>query len=261
VTQVAVLGCGAIGGPTARALRDGAVPGAGLAGVVTRGAGTPSDLPALTLADALAVADLVVEAAGHDALAALGPQVLAAGKDLLVVSTGALADDAVFAALTGPHQGRLHLSSGAVGGLDLLAAAGLMGPWRSVCLTTTKKPAGLVQPWMSAEQACRVREATEPVELMRGPAREVARAFPKSANVAASVALAIGAWDVVQAVVVADPAASLTSHVITADGAAGHYRFEMSHHPSTATRTTSGMVPYAVLRSIAAIVGQQVMFR
>jgi aspartate dehydrogenase len=258
---VAVLGRGAIGGPLARALRDGAVPGARLAGVITRGAEPPADLPALTLADALAVADLVVEAAGQDALAELGPKVLAAGKDLLVVSTGALADDAVFAALTEPRQGRLHLSSGAVGGLDLLAAAGLMGPWRSVCLTTTKKAATLVQPWMSPEQARQVREADQPVELMRGPAREVARSFPKSANVAASVALAVGAWDVVEAAVVADPAASLTSHVITAEGAAGRYRFEMCNHPSPTTPTTSGIVPYAVLRSIAAIAGRQVMFR
>ncbi|WP_344953655.1 aspartate dehydrogenase domain-containing protein [Actinomadura miaoliensis] len=259
VISVAVVGCGAIGGVVARALHEGEVVGARLAGVVdpngTRG------LPGMSLEEALAAADLVVEAAGQAVLADVGPRVVAAGRDLLVVSVGALTDDALLARLHGAGDGRVHLVSGAVGGLDMLRSAARMGPFETVRIVTTKKPAGLVQPWMSAAEADRVRATDRPLEVRRGPAREIAAAFPRSTNVAAAVALAVGDWDVVEAVVVADPAASLTSHVITASGAAGEYRFEIRNRPSPDNPTTSQVVPYAVLRAIGDLAAPSGAFR
>ncbi|MEV5749258.1 aspartate dehydrogenase domain-containing protein [Actinoallomurus sp. NPDC052308] len=227
--SVAVIGRGAIGGVVIGALERGEVPGARLAAVVDLGD---------PLEDALAVADLVVECAGQAALAAHGPRVIAAGRDLLVVSIGALTDDALHERLRG-GPGRLFLTSGAVGGLDLLRAAAAMAPLERVRIVTTKKPATLG-----------VRDATGPVEVMRGPARQIAAAFPKSTNVAAAVALAVGSFDVVEAVVVADPAATLTSHVITASGPAGEYRFEIRNRPSAANPASSQIVPHAVLATL-----------
>lgn len=259
--KVAVIGCGAIGGILARALHANEVAGAELVGVVHEDLTDPPDLPVLGIDEAIATAELVVECAGQQALVAFGPSVLAAGKDLLVVSVGALAEEAVFAALSEPASGRVHLCTGAVGGLDLLSAAARMGGMRSVRITTTKLAANLVQPWMAEAEAERVRNASEPVELMCAPAREVTAAFPKSANVAASVALAVGDWESVEAVVVADPAAGLTEHVITAETAAGSYRFEIRNHPSEQTPTTSGVVPYAVLRAVESICGNGPVFR
>lgn len=256
VVKVAVIGRGAIGGTVANALAAGAVGGAELLGAPGRDGESASDLAA-----ALREADLVVECAGQRALAEHGPAVLAAGQDLLVVSVGALADPAVFAALTAPSTGRVYLSTGAVGGLDLLAAAARLGPLRAVCVTTTKRAASLVQPWMDASAADHLRTATSAVELANGPAREVTTAFPKSANVAASVALAVRDWDVVRAVVVADPHATRTTHVITADGPAGSYRFEVANLPSAETPTTSAVVPFAVLHAIEALAARGAVFR
>ena len=257
--RAGVIGAGSIGGVVARALRDGSVPGATLSGVVDP-AGA-ADLPLVSLDELLSTSDLVVEAAGQRALAEVGPQVLAAGRDLLVVSVGALADDALLDKLLCAGPGELHLSTGAIGGLDLLRAAARMAPLSRVTIETTKLAANLVQAWMSDEEAARLRTTAEPVELMRGPAREVTAAFPKSANVAASVALAVGDWDVVEAAVIADPAAELTSHVITADGPAGSYRFEIRNRPSPRTPTSSEVVPHAVLAAIAALAEPRVVFR
>jgi aspartate dehydrogenase len=250
--KVAVIGQGAIGGPVARSLADGEVAGAVLAGVVSR------DRTTHTL---LETADLVVECAGQRAVAELGPRVIAEGTDLLLVSTGALADERTFRALTTAGTGRVYISSGAIGGLDLLAGAARMGPLRAVRLTTTKRAATLIQPWMSVAEVTRMTAATEPVELMRGPAREVTAAFPASANVAASLALAVGDWDVVEAVVIADPSATMTSHLVTADAVAGHYRFEVRHQPSPEKPTSSAVVPYTVLSAISALAGQRVVIR
>ena len=112
-------------------------------------------------------ADLLVEAAGHAALAGLGPSAVAAGTDLLAVSAGALADAALLAALSaGP--GRVHLCTGAVGGLDVLGAAARMGAWTRPH-HHDRRPA----------RCCPTRHRPGPVELRRGPAREIAAAFPK----------------------------------------------------------------------------------
>ncbi|MFC9977284.1 aspartate dehydrogenase domain-containing protein [Spirillospora sp. NPDC127200] len=257
--DVAVVGCGAIGGIVARALAGGEVPGARLAGVVDPAGGR--GLPELTLDRAVAEADLVVEAAGQRVLAEIGPRVVASGTDLLVVSIGSLTDDALRAELYEAGPGRVHLVTGAIGGLDMLRSAVRMGPLERVRIVTTKKPPGLVQAWMDESEAERVRGAAGPVEVARGPAREIAAAFPKSTNVAAAVALAVGDWDVVEAVVVADPDAALTSHVITASGPAGDYRFEIRNRPSPDNPTTSQVVPYAVLKAVGDLAAGTGVFR
>lgn len=249
--KVAILGCGAIGGTVARAVRDGEVLGAELVGVVDDDPTDPSGLRVLDFDAALQEADVVVECAGQRALAELGPTVVSSGTDLLVVSVGALADETLLSELRGAGPGRWHLCSGAIGGLDLLAAAAREGGLEAVQIVTTKKAPTLVQRWMEAQLAQRLRSTTEAVELMRGPAREVTAAFPASANVAASVALAVGDWDLVSAAVVGDPRAPMTTHVITAEGPAGKYRFEIGNHPSETNPATSGVVPHAVLAAIA----------
>lgn len=257
--SVAVVGCGAIGGVVAGALAAAEVPGARLAGVITRSGSSP--WPSLSLARAVDMSDLVVEAAGQQALADIAPQVTGGRASLLVTSVGALRDDATFKLLASAPPGRVHLTTGAVGGLDMLRSAARMAPLESVRIVTTKKPAALVQPWMPAQEATALRNATGPVEIRRGPAREIAGLFPQSTNVAASVALAVGDWDVVEAVVMADPGTPMTSHVITASGPAGEYRFEVRNRPSARNPKTSLVVPYAVLAAIAAIAGTAWSFR
>lgn len=259
--KVGIIGAGSIGSVVAAALRDGAVPGARLTGVAHAGPVAPDDLPVLTASEVIEHSDLVVEAAGHQALAEFGTRVLEAGRDLLVVSVGALADPELHQRLLAAGPGALHLSTGAIGGLDLLRAAAAMGPLHRVEIITTKRASSLIQPWMTDAAADQLRTTTSAVELIRGPAREVTAAFPKSANVAASVALAAGDWDVVEAAVVADPDLEVTSHVITAAGVAGDYRFEIRNQPSPRTPTSSQVVPYAVLAAIAALVTPKGVFR
>ncbi|MDV6012016.1 aspartate dehydrogenase domain-containing protein [Haloechinothrix sp. LS1_15] len=259
--RIGVIGAGSIGAVVAAKLREGAVPRAELAGISHKDPNPPDGLHAMPFDEMLDTADLVVECAGQQALATLGPRILDAGCDLLIVSVGALADQQLFERLLGAGPGAVHLSTGAIGGLDLLAAAAAMGPLHHVEIVTTKRAGSLIQPWMDDDQARRLRHAAAPVEVMRGPARTVTEAFPASANVAASVALAVRDWDVVEAAVVADPAAERTSHVITAEGAAGHYRFDITNQPSFRTPTSSRVVPYAVLSAIDGLVNPKGVFR
>ena len=90
--------------------------------------------------------------------------------------------------------------------------------------------------------------------MFRGSPREAAKAFPRSLNIAATVSLAVDDFDKVEVVLVADPAADLTTHLIEAEGATGEYRFEIRNHPSPTNPRTSGVVPFA--RSLAVLVGR-----
>jgi aspartate dehydrogenase len=255
---VAVIGYGAIGRALCTEIEaSAAVSGGGfrLAGVVSR-----SELPAaaprrLGLAQAVAECDLIVEAAGHRVVADHGADILGAGVDLLVVSVGAVADPGVSAALQSGRPGRAFFASGAIGGLGLLAAAHHLSPLYTAALTTTKKPRTLVQPWMSQDMARRLNDG-ESMVVFDGTAREAARLFPRSANVAASLAIALDGWDWVRALVKADACALLTSHVIEASGGAGHYRFDISNEPDPRNPATSGVVAHNVARAVSLLMGR-----
>ena len=69
--------------------------------------------------------DIVIEAAGHEALRAVGPAAVASGADLIVAAVGALADEDFAAELreAARHGARVIVPPGAVAGLDGLVAA------------------------------------------------------------------------------------------------------------------------------------------
>lgn len=248
--RVALLGHGAIGRVVARELLAGAVDGARLVAVVSRSAPDGLPVPHLDLEGAVADSDVVVECAGADAVREAIDPVLSAGRDLLVTSVGALLDPALRSRLRSLGPGRLRCTHGALGGLDLLASAAAADALDSVVLTTTKKPAALLRPWMDEAERRRIAEATGEVTVFRGTPAEAVRLFPESVNVAAALALAVDDLDGVVVRVHADPAATLTRHLVEASGPSGRYRFEIEHRPSPDNPRTSGVVPYSVLRTL-----------
>ena len=256
--RVAVIGAGAIGRAVIDVLARGGVEGAELACVVNPHPVPDVDVPQVTVREAIRTCDVIVECAGQVVVAQYAATILDAGVDLLVSSVGALADQALLERVLRAGPGRLLFTSGAVGGVDLLASAAVEAPFDRVRVTSRKLPASLLQPWMDDATQERVRTTTEPVEIFRGPAGEAATCFPRSLNVAATVAFAVGDFDLVEVSLVADPAAELTTHVIEAESPTGHYRFEIANRPSPANPRTSGVVPHAVLRSLSVLVGRPV---
>jgi aspartate dehydrogenase len=258
--RVGVIGHGAIGGVVAAELASGRIEGCELAGVLTRARRCDVPQPVATIDELVGASDIVVEAAGHAAVADHGPRVLDAGVDLLVVSVGALVDDDLRGRLSSARAGgRLLLSAGAIGGLGLLRAARLMGRLDSVRLTTTKSPAALLAPWMAPALAAELKHGTRPVPVFEGTAREAVSRFPASVNVAATLALATLGLDHTRVGIVADRAAPRVRHVIEVAGDAGRYELHIENTPSANPRT-SGITPYNVLRALcdmsdAAVIG------
>ncbi|TNM36179.1 DUF108 domain-containing protein [Nocardioides albidus] len=259
MTKIAVIGAGAIGRPVVEALLAGAIDDVEVIGVVNDKPlpdGFP--VPQIHLAEAIATSDVIVECAGQAVVARHAVEILESGRDLLVTSAGALADAGLATRMTAAGPGRFVVTSGAVGGVDLLVSAGSYGSVQRASVTTTKLPGALLQPWMDDATQERIRTTTEPITIFEGTAEEAARFFPRSLNVAATVGLALGSLDLVEVRLIADPAAELTSHVIEADTDAGSYRFEIRNHPSPDNPRTSGVVARAVVRSLSVLVGRPV---
>jgi aspartate dehydrogenase len=267
--DVALLGWGAIGRAVGAALADGDVAGARLVAVADRRGAADCPAPLVDPERLGDGADVVVEAAGQEALTAHGERYLRSGCRLLVVSVGALVDRDLFERLQGAGADRLYLTTGAIGGLDLLRAARRAGPIDELTLTTTKRPSSLVQDWMDDDLLARLRAASgtgrpppadgaspsAEIVVFDGPAAEAVRRFPQSVNVAATLALTSGSWDLVRVRVVADPTIGHNRHEIAIAGAAGRYRFTIENHPSPDNPKTSGIVPHAVLQGLAALAG------
>lgn len=256
--RVAVVGAGAIGTYVTRALmEDGGlsppVP------VLVR-----SGTPAHPLDGALYVAafeDLprdvthLVDCAGHAGLSAHGPRALAAGMDVVTLSLGALADPDLAQALAeAARSGRskLHLASGAIGGLDALRAAAV-GGLDLVRYTGRKPPLG----WAGspAERMLDLAALSEAAVHFEGSARDAALRYPKNANVAAAVALAGSGFDATQVRLVADPDAPGNVHEIEAVGAFGRLEMRLTGRAlpdNPRSSALAAMSAVAELRRLAA---------
>jgi aspartate dehydrogenase len=248
-TRVGLIGHGAIGSEVAAALLAGHVPGHRLTAVLT--SRSADDIPhgVDTCEQLLDRSDLVVEAAGQQAVHEYAARVVTVGVDLILVSVGALVDPRLRAALDrGP--GRVNVSSGAVGGFDALRAAVAEGGLDEVILTTRKAPATVVQPWMSARHRDQLLTADTAVMVFDGTAAEAVVRFPASVNVAATLALATLGFERTRVRVLGDPACLTNQHVIEATGAVGSYRFEFRNRPSPANPRTSALTARAVLRTL-----------
>lgn len=202
--------------------------------------------------DALAQADLVVEAAGVAAAKKFLPRV---HKPFVLTSVGALADPEIADTLMTPH---LHVTNGAIGGFDLLEA--VADQLDRVSITTSKDPAGLIQPWMSEAEATRLEELTEPEVLFSGNPIEAIEKFPGNVNVSVALAYATRgtkplneSLQRVQVQLVADPLYPESAHVIEAAGDAGRFKFEFVSSPSPINPATSGTTALSVAATIRRI--------
>lgn len=193
---------------------------------------------------------LVAEAAGHGALKMYGAEVLQGGADLIVTSVGALADGELRGQLDAAAQSSgasYHLCPGAVGGLDLLAAAKLSG-LDEVVYTSRKPP----KAWMGtpAEKAVDFAALTAAHVFYEGAAAAAARDYPQNANVAATVALIGAGFDATRVRLIADPTVSRNIHEISVRSKSVDFELRIEGRPSPDNPKTSLTTGYALARQI-----------
>ena len=126
--------------------------------------------------------DMVVEGAGHEAVRLYAVEALRRGRDFLTISTGAFADDSLLAEVQEAARTagrRVLIPSGAIGGLDAIAA-GAVGGLEEVTIVTRKPP----RAWKGTvgEQQVELDSLTAPALLYSGPAGRRRACTPRTST-------------------------------------------------------------------------------
>jgi aspartate dehydrogenase len=194
---------------------------------------------------------LIAESAGQGAVRQHGEAVLKAGRDLLIISIGSLADQDLFDRLkTAARQGgsQVLLPAGALGGVDALAA-GRLGGLSAVRQTMAKPP----KAWRDtpAEDLVDLDNLKEATVFFTGSARDAATLYPKNANVAATVALSGLGFDTSQVSLIADPQATGPIHRIEAEGTFGTFAIEIRGVALPDNPKSSTLAALSIARGLA----------
>jgi aspartate dehydrogenase len=257
MTSVGLIGYGGIAQDVVAALRD-AGGNAKIIGALCRPGRAEkarAALPNIDIVETLAALlarrpNIVAEVADQQAVAEHGPEVLRRGFDLLVISIGALAEQALLERLkAAAREGatRILLPAGAIGGIDAIAAMRVAG-LNSVRYRSRKPPAA----WRGspAEKVTDLDKLTQRTVLYKGTAGEAALLYPQNANVAAAVALAGLGFDATEVELVADPEAPGNVHEIEAEGVAGRFAIQLQGKPSRSNPKTSALAALSVARAL-----------
>lgn len=243
---IALIGCGAIGSVIARAVDDGLVD-AVLLYVMDVDRSKAERLATSLRRQRPAVAagieeiardprvEVVIEAASQEAVLQYAETLLEAGKELVVLSVGALLRPEARPLLT-RYRGRIHVPSGALGGLDALRALSLAGI-ESVELVSRKHPLKLADEPYVRKRGLRLEGLDKPLVIFEGSAEEAVQAFPRTLNIAAALALASGAP--VKVRVIADPTVHRNIHEFTAVSRAGTLYVKVENVPHLENPRTS----------------------
>ena len=172
-------------------------------------------------------AEIVVEAIPAALLRGVLEPALERGRDVLVLSCGALLDNWDLVALAERTGGRIHVPTGALLGLDAVQAAA-RGDVASVEMVTRKPPRTLAGTPHVEEHGIDVEALDEPLLLFSGSPREAIVGFPANLNVAVALSLAGIGPDRTQLEVWADPGVERNTHHIevVSDSALLHFSIE-----------------------------------
>ena len=169
---------------------------------------------------------VIVEAASQQAARDYVGRIVAKGIDVIVMSTGALLG-------LNLQSRRVHVPSGAIGGLDALSATTLAGV-DEVVLTTRKNP-----------RALNVDYVDEKV-VYEGSAEEAARLFPREMNVAATLALTVKPARV-RVRVISDPLVHRNTHEISVKWRFGEMFLRFANDPHPENPRTSALAAWSAI--------------
>lgn len=245
--KVGILGCGAI----ANVITDFALKGklgVDLACFYDRDTKRAESIAskvggtvALNLKDMLNLVDLVVEAASPQAVIETVPQILKNGKNVIIMSVGALLDlefKNKLERITIKNKSRIYTPSGAIVGLDGIKAASV-GEITELNLVTRKPPESLGI------------SINEEMVLYEGKASDAVRKFPQNMNVAAALSIACDKEADVK--IIADPSVDHNIHDVHVVGDFGEFKTTTRNMSCTTNPKTSVLAAYSAIKLLKSL--------
>ena len=200
-------------------------------------------------------AEYVVEIASVQAVAEYGTRILQSGKNLIVTSVGALADEALWNQLEEAAEKadrRVLIASGAIGGFDLLRTFQLMGKNRAK-IENYKSPDSLKgAPYL--EQNPLSEEKVH--KIFTGNAKEAIAGFPKNVNVAVASALASVGPEFMEVEITSCPGEKNNIHRITTENELGKAVIEITSRPDPQNPRSSIMTAWSIVALLENLAGR-----
>ena len=263
MTRIGILGCGSIGTQIAIAIDTGKIP-ATLTHIfdedkkksellVSKLIQKPEIVENVHLLSSNPV-DIIVEAASQDAVSDNALSILQNRRDLLIMSAGALLDEAVYEIISDACKElkkTVYLPSGAISGLDAIKA--VKDELDSVILTTTKHPNSLKDAPFFEKFKINLDDISEPSTIFEGTASEAVRLFPKNINVSALLSLVgLGSHETIVKII-ADPNTTKNTHTITSSGKFGRITTIVENIPDTNNPKTSRLAILSAIETLRSI--------
>jgi len=198
---------------------------------------------------------VVIEAASQEAVRQYAVKALTENKNLMIMSAGALVDDAFFKQISelAKRKGRkIYVPSGAIIGLDNIKSAAI-GRIEEITLTTRKPPLSFEGAPLIEKRKIDLSSLKEPLVLYEGPAREAVKLFPQNVNVSASLSLAgIGA-DRTKVRIITDPGVTEITHEIHVKGDFGELKTKAINKPFPSNPKTSYIAALSAIATLKKI--------
>ena len=253
--SIGIVGCGAIGQALLREADAGKMPMT-IAGVASRTESNAQAFlstlrhppPYLERGELIARSSLVVETAGGHVVAELARETFEAGKDLMVISIGALLEHPEIIEQSRKTGCRLLAPSGAIAGLDGIKSA-CAGRVDRVTMVSRKPPRAIEGAPYLVEHGISLEGLEQEMEVFSGSARDACRGFPANLNVSAAVSLAGVGPDRTHVRIVAVPGLERNCHDIEVEGEFGFLSVHIENIPSENPKT-GRLTALSIIRSV-----------
>ncbi|HKG30265.1 MAG TPA: aspartate dehydrogenase [Nitrososphaeraceae archaeon] len=267
--KVGIIGCGTIGSELALAIDSGKVKKASLlllydkvenavvklkSKLENSNTTTFSNFSQFISSSAFANTDIIVEAASQDAVRKFAKTIIQSGKDLIIMSVGALTDGDLLHELSdiaSKKEVHIYVPSGAIAGIDAIRS--IRHLLKSVTISTTKTPKALAGAPFFEKTRIKPESITKKRLIYEGTARDAVKKFPSNVNVAAALGLAGVGMDATKVKIIADPAISVNQHEITAKGKFGEIKILLQNTPSPSNPKTSYLAVLSAVECLRSI--------
>ncbi|MGI6447029.1 MAG: aspartate dehydrogenase [Methanobrevibacter boviskoreani] len=190
----------------------------------------------LKLEDMFGKVDLILEAASQDSVRENALKIIESGTDMISMSVGAFMDEDFRNTLIDAakkNNTKIYAPSGAVGGIDAIKAASVLGI-DNIRLTTRKSPKSLG------------KNVDEVEVLFEGKASQAVKEFPMNINVAAALSLASGRD--IDVKIIVDPEVTRNVHEVEVCGKFGQLKTETMNFPSKLNPKTSMLAALSAIK-------------